>query len=123
MLTAQRWHFITHICRFQNPGTYCKFNVATYPIFLILSKDGVIRGFHNVCRHRGFPVVLKDTGSSAVIGCGYHGWSYNSKGELVKAFLLPYRLMSRLLRLTLSPNSTKRRRVSSRCTSTSARKD
>jgi phenylpropionate dioxygenase-like ring-hydroxylating dioxygenase large terminal subunit len=84
VLIMQSWHCITHSSRFQTPGTYYKVNVATYPIFLILSKDGIIRGFHNVCRHRGFPVVSKDTGCSTVIGCRYHGWSYNSKGELIK---------------------------------------
>ena len=29
-------------------------------------------------------MVSKDEGCSAIIGCKYHGWSYNSKGELVK---------------------------------------
>src|SRR5208282_1721394 len=75
---------VTHSNRFQSTGSYYRYNVGTYPIFLILSKDGIIRGFHNICRHRGFPVVSKDEGCSAIIGCKYHGWSYNSKGELVK---------------------------------------
>jgi len=80
----QAWHCVTHNNRFQKAGTYYRYNIGTYPIFLILSKDGIIRGFHNICRHRGFPVVAKDEGCSAVIGCRYHGWSYNSRGELVK---------------------------------------
>jgi len=53
----QAWHCVTHSNRFKEEGTYYRFNIGTYPIFLILSKDGVIRGFHNICRHRGFRVV------------------------------------------------------------------
>jgi nitrite reductase/ring-hydroxylating ferredoxin subunit len=83
-LILQAWHCVTHNTRFQDIGTYYRYNVGTYPIFLILSKDGIIRGFHNICRHRGFPVVSKEHGCSSVIGCRYHGWSYNSKGELTK---------------------------------------
>jgi phenylpropionate dioxygenase-like ring-hydroxylating dioxygenase large terminal subunit len=59
--------------------------VAGFPIFLILGKDGVIRAFHNVCRHRAYTVANKERGSSTVLGCRYHGWSYNTKGELIKA--------------------------------------
>jgi len=84
----QAWHCVTHSNRFRETGMYYRYYVGTYPIFLILSKDGIIRGFHNICRHRGFPVVSKNEGCSTVIGCRYHGWSYNSKGELVKVKLI-----------------------------------
>lgn len=59
--------------------------MAGFPIFLILGKDGEIRAFHNVCRHRAYTVANKERGSSTVLGCRYHGWSYNTKGELTKA--------------------------------------
>ena len=84
----QAWHCVTHSNRFRETGKYYRYYVGTYPIFLILSKDGIIREFHNICRHRGFPVVSKSEGCSTIIGCRYHGWSYNSKGELVKVKLI-----------------------------------
>ena len=84
----QAWHCVTHSNRFRETGTYYRYHVGTYPIFLIRSKDGIIRGFHNICRHRGYPVVAKNEGCSTMIGCRYHGWSYNSKGELVKVRLM-----------------------------------
>jgi hypothetical protein len=86
-LTFQAWHCLTHSNRFETVGTYYRYNIGTYPIFLILSKDGLIRGFHNICRHRGFPVVSKDQGCSSIIGCRYHGWSYNTNGQLVKVIV------------------------------------
>lgn len=56
-----------------------------FPIFLIKGKDDQIRAFHNVCRHRAYTVTTKTAGSSLVLGCKYHGWSYDTQGKLVKA--------------------------------------
>lgn len=44
-----------------------------------------MRAFHNVCRHRAYTITKKESGSSAVLGCRYHGWSYNTRGDLIKA--------------------------------------
>lgn len=52
---------------------------------MILGKDSVVRSFHNVCRHRAFPVARKQSGNATVLGCRYHGWSYDTKGTLIKA--------------------------------------
>lgn len=59
--------------------------MAGFPFFLILGKDNVLRGFHNVCRHRAYTVTKKSIGSSLVLGCRYHCWSYDTKGLLTKA--------------------------------------
>ncbi|KAK8158031.1 Rieske [2Fe-2S] iron-sulfur domain-containing protein [Phyllosticta citrichinensis] len=82
---SKQWLFITHRSRFSRPGDYHTFQIAGFPIFLILGKDHVIRAFHNVCRHRAYVVVKKKSGSSTVLGCRYHGWSYDTRGCLVKA--------------------------------------
>jgi phenylpropionate dioxygenase-like ring-hydroxylating dioxygenase large terminal subunit len=60
-------------------------NIAGYPFLLIKGKDNQIRAFHNVCRHRAFPVLQKATGNALVIGCKYHGWAYDTTGKLIKA--------------------------------------
>ncbi|KAG8740233.1 hypothetical protein FRC10_004573 [Ceratobasidium sp. 414] len=68
--------------RDERPGDYLKLELAGYSYFVILTKEGN----YNVCRHRAFPLVHKETGSSTVIGCKYHGWSYSpSTGSLIKA--------------------------------------
>ena len=67
------------------PGDYISQDIAGFRFFLILGKDNVVRGFHNVCRHRAFPVAVKASGSSTILGCKYHGWCYDTKGQLVKA--------------------------------------
>ncbi|GFF85241.1 putative dioxygenase subunit alpha YeaW [Aspergillus udagawae] len=82
---SKSWLYLSHRSQFTKLGDYRSFEVAGFPIFLILGKDGVIRAFHNVCRHRAYTVANKERGSSTVLGCRYHGWSYNTKGELIKA--------------------------------------
>ncbi|KLJ05534.1 hypothetical protein EMPG_10979 [Blastomyces silverae] len=83
---SKTWLYIAHVGRFTKPGDYHAFEIGGFPLFLIQGKDGVIRAFHNVCRHRAYPVISKKkSGSSAVMGCRYHGWSYDTKGQLIKA--------------------------------------
>ncbi|PYI22654.1 ISP domain-containing protein [Aspergillus violaceofuscus CBS 115571] len=82
---SKHWLCLSHRSQFSKLGDYHAFTVAGFPIFLILGKDGELRAFHNVCRHRAYPVTRKDRGSSTVLGCRYHGWSYNSLGQLIKA--------------------------------------
>jgi phenylpropionate dioxygenase-like ring-hydroxylating dioxygenase large terminal subunit len=50
----------------------------------MLGKDLKLRAFQNICRHRAYRVT-KEHGSSAVLGCRYHGWAYDTRGKLIKA--------------------------------------
>ncbi|EAW08735.1 putative iron-sulfur cluster-binding protein [Aspergillus clavatus NRRL 1] len=82
---SKSWLYLSHRSRFTKAGDYHSFEVAGFPIFLILGQDGEVRAFHNVCRHRAYTITRKECGSSTVLGCRYHGWSYDTKGQLVKA--------------------------------------
>ncbi|KAI9021841.1 putative phenylpropionate dioxygenase [Hyaloraphidium curvatum] len=84
-LFGRNWLYATHKSRFQEPGDYMLFEIAGYSFFIIMGTDNTLRAFHNVCRHRAFPVVKKQSGSALVLGCKYHGWSYNATGALTKA--------------------------------------
>lgn len=79
------WLYCLHSSRFKKAGDYFAFNFTGINFFIIKNKAGEINAFHNVCRHRAYPVVRKEKGSSIVIGCKYHGWSYNTDGKLTKA--------------------------------------
>lgn len=59
--------------------------MAGFSFIVILGKDKKLRAFHNVCRHRAYTVTKKESGSSTVLGCRYHGWSYDTRGKLIKA--------------------------------------
>lgn len=82
---SQKWILVTHSLRFQKSGDYASFTEAGFSFFLVKDRDGNINGFHNICRHRAFPVVTQDCGSASILSCKYHGWSYGFKGNLAKA--------------------------------------
>ncbi|KAG8671017.1 hypothetical protein FPOAC2_04325 [Fusarium poae] len=82
---SQTWTCVSHRGRFKKPGDYIVYDVAGFRILMILGKDKTVRSFHNVCRHRAFLVARKDSGSATILGCRYHGWSYDYTGRLIKA--------------------------------------
>jgi len=77
------WQLVCHINSIPNPGDYATFDLGSESVLVLRDRDGEIRGFHNVCRHRGAR-LLDDTGNCpGPITCPYHGWSYRQDGSLV----------------------------------------
>lgn len=82
---SKKWILITHKLRFQKPGDFLRFHEAGFSFFLCQDRQGSINGFHNICRHRAFPLVNEDEGNVKILSCKYHGWSYGLNGNLAKA--------------------------------------
>jgi phenylpropionate dioxygenase-like ring-hydroxylating dioxygenase large terminal subunit len=82
---SRRWLLLTHSSRLQNPGDYLRYSVANYDIVISKDRVGEIHAFHNVCRHRAYPVVEQEKGNAKIFSCKYHGWSYGLNGNLAKA--------------------------------------
>ncbi|MGD9536595.1 MAG: aromatic ring-hydroxylating dioxygenase subunit alpha [Alphaproteobacteria bacterium] len=58
--------------------------VCKASLLIIRGKDNVIRGFHNVCSHRGNIVSPHERGNCATgLFCPFHNWRYDDKGALV----------------------------------------
>jgi choline monooxygenase len=53
-------------------------------VAIVRGEDGLLRGFVNVCRHRGH-IVLSGEGCRETLQCPYHAWTYNLDGTLRKA--------------------------------------
>lgn len=82
---SQKWILVTHSLRFAESGNFVSFTHANYSFFLIRDRSGKINGFHNICRHRAYPVIERKCGTASILSCKYHGWSYGLKGNLAKA--------------------------------------
>ncbi|WZH48542.1 Rieske 2Fe-2S iron-sulfur domain-containing protein [Fusarium acuminatum] len=82
---AKKWILISHKLRFTEVGSWVRFEQAGFQFFLVKNKEGKINGFHNICRHRAFPVMTGDEGKASILSCKYHGWSYGLNGQLAKA--------------------------------------
>src|SRR5690349_594057 len=68
-----------------DPGTYFLAEVADEPLILVRGRDGELRGFNNVCRHRGTAVVEEPCGKAVRFQCPYHAWIYDLDGSLIRA--------------------------------------
>ncbi len=79
---SKSWQLVGHSGRLQNPGDYLTGTVADNPVILVCGKDQKIRSFYNVCRHRGGPLAMDDSGSCTMLQCKYHGWTYQLDGSL-----------------------------------------
>jgi phenylpropionate dioxygenase-like ring-hydroxylating dioxygenase large terminal subunit len=82
-IIMRNWIFAAHTSELPNPGDFKVVNVANESAIIVHGQDGLIRAFANVCRHRGSLVCLEETGNTRKFTCPYHGWVYNSEGELV----------------------------------------
>ena len=56
---------------------------------IVRGSDGELRGFANVCRHRGSLVCLEQSGHADKFSCPYHGWMYDIDGKLFAARNMP----------------------------------
>jgi Rieske 2Fe-2S family protein len=59
---------------------------ARLPVLLVRDRDGELRAFLNVCRHRAAPLCDEGAADSgAAIRCPYHAWLYRLDGTLARA--------------------------------------
>ena len=63
-------------------------DAAGTSVIIVRGKDGEVRAFHNICRHRGNKLVWNDfpreetSGTCRQFTCKYHGWRYDLEGAL-----------------------------------------
>ena len=67
------------------PGRTSWPTVDDEPLIVVRGRDDVLRGFYNVCRHRGTAVVEEPCGKAVRFQCPYHAWIYDLDGSLIRA--------------------------------------
>jgi glycine betaine catabolism A len=79
------------------PGDHIVLDIVGESILIVRNREGELRAFYNVCRHRGARLCRADdpgTPGLAVQGgvvagrsilCPYHQWSYDLDGRLIAA--------------------------------------
>jgi phenylpropionate dioxygenase-like ring-hydroxylating dioxygenase large terminal subunit len=64
-------------------GDWMTHEVGTESFIFVRQPDGTIKGFFNVCRHRGNRLCVKDSvGYGTSFKCSYHHWEWNADGSL-----------------------------------------
>ena len=77
------WQYVGHTGQLARPG-YFTAEVGPTPVVVTRDRDGVLRGFVNVCRHRGH-IVVDGQGGRETLQCPYHAWTYGLDGSLRRA--------------------------------------
>ena len=95
----QEWTIACRAEEIANPGDWRVFDMAGDDVLVVRAKDGVLRAFHNVCRHRGArlcaahdeavkpgrAVLPPSVMPNGFIRCPYHAWMYREDGTLLAA--------------------------------------
>jgi len=81
----RNWILAGHVSQLPEPGDFKVLNVGEESAIIVRGEDGNLRGFANVCRHRGSLVCLESQGHVDKFICPYHGWMYDTNGKLIAA--------------------------------------
>lgn len=80
---ATSWVAVGTADQVEDTGQVILAEVAGRPIIVTRNKTGQLRGFHNVCRHRGTKLLdgVCTVGRTRKIRCPYHSWTYDLDGR------------------------------------------
>jgi phenylpropionate dioxygenase-like ring-hydroxylating dioxygenase large terminal subunit len=81
---ARSWQYAGRADRVDNPGDFFTCFAGQIPIVVVRDTEGILRGFVNVCRHRGH-LIAEGEGNRKALQCPYHAWTYDLDGTLRKA--------------------------------------
>lgn len=82
-LFSKQWVFAGVLSDLKAAGDYRTVNAGPFPLGVIRQKDGDLRAYHNVCRHRGATLLDGGGGSAGnSLVCPYHRWTYGLDGRL-----------------------------------------
>lgn len=72
-IIAKTWQWVCHVEKLRDAGSYVTIEIAGRPIAVVRDKDGTLRAFYNVCKHRAHH-VLTGEGKTSKMMCPYHAW-------------------------------------------------
>ena len=76
------WQIVCHESDIAAAGDWRTLDWIGESAIVIRGADGVVRAFHNVCRHRGSRIVDGTGGCARKLVCPYHAWVYEADGRL-----------------------------------------
>jgi phenylpropionate dioxygenase-like ring-hydroxylating dioxygenase large terminal subunit len=80
---SRQWLLVGHQSQIAKAGDYFVAEVADESVIIARDRRSTIRGFYNVCRHRGTRLCEEQSGHSSAIQCPYHAWTYALDGRLI----------------------------------------
>jgi len=82
---SQQWLLVGHQSQIPKPGDYFLATITDESVIVTRDQKSQVRGFYNVCRHRGTRLKEDACGHAPAIQCPYHAWTYGLDGRLIGA--------------------------------------
>src|ERR1700761_1569103 len=69
------WQIVCHVNSIPKAGDFQTFDLGPESVMVVRHRAGIIRAYHNVCRHRGARILDGSGNCPTAITCPYHGWT------------------------------------------------
>jgi Rieske 2Fe-2S family protein len=80
------WFCAVRSAELASPGEFETVQIGRESVLISRARDGGLRAFLNVCRHRGARLCTEESGSvKRSFQCPYHAWTYDLDGKLIAA--------------------------------------
>jgi phenylpropionate dioxygenase-like ring-hydroxylating dioxygenase large terminal subunit len=73
---------VAHGSEIAQPYDFMTVQMPRNNVIVVRQKDGGVKAFVNLCRHRGALLEREEKGRCRFFSCPYHRWSYNPDGSL-----------------------------------------
>lgn len=73
---------VAHSSEIPKPHDFLTLQMPLNKILVVRQKDGSVKSFVNLCRHRGALLEEQKSGRCRLFSCAYHRWSYDPDGSL-----------------------------------------
>lgn len=80
---GRAWVYVGHASQVPNAGDYFTTRIGNQPVIMSRHSDGEIFVLYNRCAHRGAKVCNLECGNAKQFECLYHGWTYDTNGDLL----------------------------------------
>lgn len=83
---ANSWVCVAHSSEVAGKNSFVTRELIGESLVIVRGRDMVLRGFYNVCPHRGHQLMTESAGKAKnVITCPYHAWAFKLDGKLAHA--------------------------------------
>src|SRR5438876_8462168 len=82
---SKEWLLVGHQSQLKKSGDFFLATIAGESLMVVRDQKSEVRGFYNVCRHRGTRLKEDAPGHASAIQCPYHAWTYGLDGRLIGA--------------------------------------
>ena len=79
---TKTWQMACRVDELNEPGCFHVHELGKESFLFVMGEDEQIRGFYNVCQHRGNRLCVVEDGIIDSFTCPFHGWQWNTDGTI-----------------------------------------